>query len=174
MFSEIFRNAIRFIFLILLQAMIFDHWVLWGGTQPFIYVLFILMIPFETAPWAVLILGFISGIAMDAFENTLGMHASASVLMAYLRRPVLDRIAPRDGYESGMKPMIAHMGPSWYLRYAGILTLAHHIWLLALDRFRLDEIFSIILKGVGSAMFTLILIFFYQYLIHGSPRRRRR
>lgn len=174
MFSEMFGNSVRLLFLILLQALVFNHWTLDWGIQPFIYVLFILMLPFETPPWAVLFLGFACGLTMDAFDNSMGMHASASALLAYLRRPLLERLAPRDGYESGMKPMIRHMGINWYIRYAGILTLVHHIWLLGLDYFRLDKILNIIAKGTLSALFTLILIIIYQYLFHGAPRRSRR
>jgi rod shape-determining protein MreD len=174
MFGEVLRNLIRLLLLILLQALVFNHWTLVWGIQPFIYILFILMLPFETAPWVVLLLGFGSGLAMDAFENSMGMHASASVLLAYLRRPLLERLAPRDGYESGMKPTIHHMGMGWYIRYAGILTLLHHIWLLGLEFFRFDEILTVMAKGVLSATFTLVLIIIYQYLIHGSPSRGRR
>ncbi len=174
MFSDILRNLLRFIFLILLQALVLNNWTLGMGIQPFLYVLIILMLPFETAPWAVLLLSFMTGIAMDAFENTLGMHASAATLMGYLRKPILDRIAPRDGYESGMKPMISHMGFTWYLRYAIFLTLIHHIWLHGLDHFRLSEFHLVLLKGAGSTAFTVVLIILYQYLIHGPPKRARR
>lgn len=174
MFSESVQNSVRFIFLILLQALILNDWVLTWGIQPFLYILFILMLPFETPRWTVLIIGFICGMTMDAFENTMGMHASAATLLAFIRRPILDWIAPRDGYETGMKPIIRHMGAGWYLRYAGILTLIHHVWLYGLELFRLSEFHAILSKGTLSAIFTIALIFLYQYLIHGSPGRERR
>ncbi|MFB6257079.1 MAG: rod shape-determining protein MreD [Flavobacteriales bacterium] len=172
--GETLRNFFRFVILILLQAMIFDHWTLEWGVQPFIYILFILMLPFETQPWLVMILGFITGLGMDAFENTEGMHASATTLMAFIRKPLLERIAPRDGYESGDRPTIPSMGFPWFLRYTAILALIHHTWLYGLAQFRLDALFIILRNGIFSAAFTLILLIIYQYLIHGSPSRGRR
>lgn len=174
MLTETLRNSIRFIVLILLQALILNDWSLGWGIQPFLYILFILMLPFETPRWAVLLLGFACGMSLDAFENTMGMHASAATLLAFVRRPILDRIAPRDGYETGMRPIIRHMGAGWYLRYAGILTLIHHIWLYGLELFRLSEFPAILAKGSSSAIFTVALILIHQYLIHGSPGRGRR
>lgn len=174
MFSDIFRNLLRFFFLILLQALVLNNWTLGLGIQPFLYILIILMLPFEMAPWVVLILSFSTGVVMDAFENTLGMHASAATLLGYLRKPLLNSIAPRDGYESGMRPIIRHMGFLWYLRYAMSLTLVHHIWLYGLDHFSLTELDVVLLKGAGSAAFTVFLILLYQYLVHGSPKRVRR
>ncbi len=174
MFGEFVSNIFRLAILILLQALVLDNWTLDIGIQPYLYILFILALPFETPPWAVLILGFVAGITMDAFENTEGMHASALTLMAYIRRPLLAQLAPRDGYESGTKPRIKDMGFTWYFRYAAILTLIHHVWLIGLDHFRIDETHIILFKGILSGIFTLVLIILYQYLIHGSPRRGRR
>ncbi len=174
MFSEIFQNFLRFLILIPIQALILNHWTLDWGIQPFLYILIILSLPFETPAWMVLLLGFITGLTMDAFENMEGMHASAMTLLAFIRRPLLSRIAPRDGYESGMKPSIRHMGTAWYLRYAPPLTLIHHFWLLGIDHFRLDELHLVLFKGALCGIFTLFLLLLYQYLIHGTPSRARR
>ena len=54
MINEVVGNTLRFIFLVLLQVLILNNIQLSGYLNPFLYVLFILMLPFETPKWLVL------------------------------------------------------------------------------------------------------------------------
>ncbi len=95
------RNIIRFVLLVLFQVLVFNNIQLGGYLNPYIYVLFLLLMPFETPRWLLLVAAFTLGISIDVFSNTLGIHTSATVFMAFIRPFVLDFIAPRDGYEIG-------------------------------------------------------------------------
>lgn len=163
MSNEIIKNIFRFFFLVLLQVLILNNIQLSGYLNPFLYVLFILMLPFNTPNWLVLILGFVLGICIDMFCDTGGLHAAASVLMAFLRPSVLKIIAPREGYNVIHKPTIQQFGFNWFLSYAGILVLVHHLFLFYLEAFRLSEFFSNLLRTILSAAFTLTLIFISQF-----------
>ena len=80
---SVFReNIFRFILLILFQVLILDHVELGGYLNPFLYVMFILMLPFETPDWLVLLLGFITGLTLDMFTDTIGMHTASCVWLA--------------------------------------------------------------------------------------------
>ena len=76
---------LAFVFLILFQVLVLNNLHLSIYLNPYAYILFILILPFETPGWLVLSLGFVLGLIMDAFCNTLGMHSVATVLLAFLR-----------------------------------------------------------------------------------------
>src|SRR5690606_30576224 len=96
--SDYLKNFFRFCIVVLIQVLILNKITLRWWSQPigfpvfipYIYPLFILLLPFETPVWLLLILGFTMGITMDMFMNTAGMHACATVLLAYLRTNVLN------------------------------------------------------------------------------------
>ena len=102
MINLFLRNIGRFIFLVLFQVLVLDNIQLGGYLNPFMYVLFILLMPFETPGWVLLFSAFLLGGSIDLFEHTPGMHASAAVFMAFLRPAVLKLIAPREGYEPNL------------------------------------------------------------------------
>jgi rod shape-determining protein MreD len=160
------RNIFRFITLVLIQILIFNHIQLSGYINPYIYILFILLLPFETPGWLLLVLGFLLGISIDFFSDTLGMHTIATTLMAFLRPFVLDIIAPRDGYETGTKPRISFYGLSWFSRYAAILTVIHHFVLFYIEIFHFGGFFSTLLRVILSSAVTLFLIILSQFFVY--------
>ncbi|MFZ4059415.1 MAG: rod shape-determining protein MreD, partial [Ferruginibacter sp.] len=72
-----FRNISRFFLLILLQVLVFNNMHLNGYINPYVYVLFILLLPFETPQWLLLISAFLLGFGVDLFSDTMGMHTAA-------------------------------------------------------------------------------------------------
>ena len=163
MINEVIKNILRFIFLVFFQVLILNNIQLSGYLNPFLYVLFILMQPFETPKWLVLILAFVLGISIDMFSNTGGLHAAASVFMAFLREPILKLIAPRDGYDVVQKPTIQQFGFGWFFSYAGILVFIHHFFLFYLEVFHFANFFSTFFRVILSSFFTLTLIFISQF-----------
>jgi hypothetical protein len=131
----------------------------------YVYVLFILLLPFEIPGWVLLSAAFALGFTVDMFSQTLGMHTAASVFMAFLRPGILRMISPRDGYETGTSPRILHMGLEWFLKYTVILVIAHHFVLFYVEVFRFSEFFSTLLRVVLSATLSVILIILSQYFI---------
>lgn len=171
MIAELPRIILRYFFLILLQVLILDQIQLGGLFNPYVYVLFVLALPFETPRWLLLLGAFLLGMTVDIFSHTYGLHASACLVMAFLRPFLLDRIAPRDGYEFGVKPTLQQLGLSWYLSYATILILAHHLWLFILELYSFSEFFYTLLKVILSGAFTLSIILLIQYISYKQSRR---
>ena len=101
------RNIGRFIALAFIQVFIFNNIHLTNyGIVPVVYILYIILLPFETPKWLVMVLAFLIGISIDVFSDTLGLNAATSVLIAFIRPGVLNSLAPRDGYEIGSFPRI--------------------------------------------------------------------
>jgi rod shape-determining protein MreD len=161
----VIRNTVRFAFVFLIQLLILNNIQFSGYVNPFFYLIFILLLPFETPPWLVLILGFISGLTMDFFEGTLGIHASAGLVAGLIRPFVLQVIAPRDGYEQGTLPRLSYYGFGWFLQYTLILVFVHHFWLFYMEVFRFTDFFNTLLRVLLSTVFSVFFIVISQFLI---------
>lgn len=159
------RNIFRFVVLILFQVLVMDNVMINGYMIPYIYILFILLMPFETPRWVQLLSGFALGLAMDLFSGTLGMHAAASVLAAFARLYLLDLLAPRDGYEPETFPRIHYYGFLWFLKYTALIVVIHHLALFYLEVFQLKHFFSTLLRVILSSILTTSTIVLSQYFV---------
>jgi rod shape-determining protein MreD len=173
MYIKIFQNVKRFIFLLLLQVMILNH-VQWSGyINPYVYILFIMMLPIETPRWLVLLLGLITGLIIDMFGNTGGMHAAATVLMAFLRPGVLRIVSPRDDYDSETSLTPQKMGLKWFLTYSVIMILIHHLTFFYVEVFRFSEFFITFFKALLNSAITLLIIIMGMYLFGKAQANER-
>jgi hypothetical protein len=138
--------------------------------NPYVYVLFILLLPFETQDWVVLSFSFVLGMVLDTFSNTVGMHTASLVFMAFVRNYLLIVMAPRDGYEQEKTPHYSDMGLVWFIMYASILVFIHHLTLFVLEDFRSAYFFTAVFKALLSGVFSLIIILILM-LFSYRPRR---
>ena len=166
MINQLFRNILLFITLILVQIFILDNLQISSYAVPFLYILFILVLPFETPGWLLLILAFVLGFTMDLFEHTYGIHTAATLLMAWCRPGVLRLIAPQDGYVPNTSPRIYDYGFSWFLKYTVILVFIHHVFLFYFEVFTFHHFFATILRVIISSFFTILLVILSQFSVH--------
>jgi len=169
MIRTVFDNIIRFLVLTLFQVFVLNNVQLSGYINPYIYILFILLLPFETPKWLLLIFAFLQGLTIDMFVQTPGMHAAACVFMAFLRPVIIGTISSKKEYEPGIQPSIQDLGFTWFVSYAGILTLAHHFVLFFAEVFRVSEFFTTLQRIIYSTAFTLVLIIVSQYVFYKPP-----
>ena len=156
------RNIIRFVFLVLLQVLILNNIQFSGYINPYFYIYFILLLPFDTPRWLLLISAFLLGFSIDAFTNTLGLNTAASVFIAFLRPFVITAIS--TGTEVTAGPSLRNQGLKWFAYYSIILVLVHHVTLFYLEIFRFTEFFQTLLRVLLSSVFTLLLVFIAEYL----------
>jgi hypothetical protein len=155
---------------VLLQIFIVRNLVLFDVAFSFIYVAFLLLLPFELATITCMLLGFGTGLLIDAFYNTFGIHAAACVFIMYIRRYWINVLTPRGGYELGMAPGPHSMGLRWFITYALPLILVHHSILFFVEIGGFELFYYTLIKILSSALFTFVLITVIQYIIH-TPRR---
>jgi len=159
------RNILRFVVVVLFQVLVMDHVLINGYMIPYVYLLFILLMPFETPRWLQLLAGFGLGLTIDLFSNTLGMHTAATVLAAFARSYMLGLLAPRDGYEPDSFPRIHYYGFSWFLKYTLVIVFIHHFALFYLEVFQLKEFLSTFLRVILSTILSTSTIVLSQYFV---------
>jgi hypothetical protein len=157
-------HIVRFFVFVLLQGLVFGQLELGMGIHIMIYPLFILLLPFETSGIALMFIGFITGLSIDFFMNTFGLHASAGLLVAYIRPQLYLLFSPRDGYDILQQPTASSLGFKWFLSVSGIAVLIHHLWFFILELFRLSDFFYLLQQTLLSAVFTLLVFILIQLL----------
>jgi rod shape-determining protein MreD len=146
--------------------------IFYGLNVPYLYILFILLLPFETPNWLLFFLAFGIGISVDIFSDTLGLHAIACVIMAFVRVLITSVTVQKDNYDTDPEPTLGIMGFRWFFFYALILTLIHHFFLLNFEVFKFSEIPATLSRVVISSIFTLILIFISELLFYRQKQRK--
>ncbi len=156
----------KFVFFVLLQVILLNKIQISSlGITPYVYVLFILLLPFETPGWLILIFGFVTGLSVDAFDDTGGAHAAATVFIAFIRPTLLNAFSPREGYEYGKSPRIFHYGFNWFLKYLLTLLFIHHLVFFFIEVFSFSNFFMTIFRVILTLVFSSALIILSQFLI---------
>jgi hypothetical protein len=167
---DILGYILRFVFLVALQVLVFNHIHLFDFVTPFVYIVFLITLPVEFTGGLLLLVAFGLGFSVDLFTNTLGMHASACVMAAFVRPFILNLTAPRDGYEFGVKPSIQELGIGWFLTFSSLLIIIHHFTLYLVEVLRFTELFRVLGKALASGVLTLIIITVLQLLNSKNTR----
>ncbi|WP_248724076.1 rod shape-determining protein MreD [Seonamhaeicola sp. ML3] len=153
--SSITGNIIRFILLALVQISIFNNIDFLGYINPYVYILFIAFFPVGKDRLLLIFLSFFLGLTIDMFLDSGGIHAAASVCIAYAR-PVLLKSAFGTMYEhQSVKFDSINLGQT--ITYIALLTLVHHVVLFSLEVFNPSKVILILKKTLFSGIFTILL-----------------
>ncbi|MCO4820675.1 MAG: rod shape-determining protein MreD [Flavobacteriaceae bacterium] len=148
-------HIVRFIVLILVQAIVLNNINFLGYINPYLYILFILLYPAKNNRMLFIFISFLLGLGVDLFSDSGGVHAAACVTIAYMR-PVVLKFAFGTSYDyQTIKFSLTEFGQR--LTYFSILIIVHHIILFSLEIFNSTKILLILKKSLFSGVFTLLL-----------------
>ena len=164
--STLVKNIVRFILLILVQVYVLDKIHLHKMVTPYIYLLFIIWMPFKLQRGWQMIIAFALGFTLDSFRHNPGFHASACVLIAYLRPIFINILIPQEGADTNYEePSMKSMGGFLpYMVYAGVLVFLHHGWLFMLEAWQIGNFWYFVIKTLLSTIVSLILIIITELL----------
>lgn len=170
--SDLIKNIFRLTIFIIVQVFLLDkipH--LHRFIVPYIYFLFILWLPFSTPRMALLCIGFITGLSLDYFKMTPGLHAAACTLIAYARPFVITILSAKETSEFTFhEPSPRSMGFAPYMVYALILTFLHHTYLTLLEWLQFGTFLGFLIKVGATTGISMLLIFTVELLF---PRKLR-
>ena len=158
------KNILRFAFLLFLQVLVINHIQISSMVTPYIYVLAILMLPFNTPRWLLLVSAFVLGFFMDVFSGTMGLNMAATVLVAFIRPALLNLISFGRDVNNDDSPNMRSLGADWFISYALIMVLVHHSAVFFLEIFRWNELGPTLLRILYSSVATMVLVVLSQLL----------
>jgi rod shape-determining protein MreD len=153
----ILQNIFRFILLVLFQVLVLNNIQFLGYINPYLYILFILALPVQIPRWFLLVLSFFIGMTIDVFSNTIGMHAFATVFIAFFRNGIIKLFT---NIEEGNNPTPSFytFGVSAYVKYVVVMVLIHHATLFMLEAFSFAHFWILSAKILLSSLVTISLI----------------
>lgn len=167
----VINNIFRFITLVLIQVLIMNKINFYGFLNPYVYILFILLLPFETPGWLLLLLSFTMGLTVDLFSATLGLHAASSVFAGFMRPLIIKMVGEKPEYDITTQPKLQQMGLKWFMAYAMLMVFANHLFLNMLDVFSFDEFWQTLLRVVISTLATFLFIMLFEYIFAAKKEK---
>src|SRR4051794_23876298 len=113
----IISNVVRWFILLLAQVLLLRNMSFYNLATPFVYILFLLLLPFGIPNLLLYIIAFLTGLTMDAFYDTAGVHAAACVALAFVRIMFISVTISRDNFDEP-GPTLGNMGFRWFILYA--------------------------------------------------------
>lgn len=156
------ENIFRFLLLVIVQVLFLNN-LQFSYCTPYIYILFILSLPVACPRWLDLIAGFVLGLTIDMFSNTLGMHTFACVLIAYLRYFTIKLFISEENRITNI-PSFHSFGVMPYVKYVVLLTVAHHTVLLALEAMTFVNWWITLLRIIISSAVSIAIIIALQFV----------
>ena len=145
-----------FVFLVLVQVMVFNNISLFGYVNPMIYLLFLVIYRFDNDQTLLIFLSFILGFCIDFLSQSGGAHMIASLTIGFLR-PLIIR------YSFGVTSEI----PSTFQNdsriknkylFLTIFILIHHLLYFTIVYFSWNAKYLILKNTLLTSVFSLILI----------------
>ncbi|HEV7351168.1 hypothetical protein [Telluribacter sp.] len=158
---EIVQYSLWFLLYLALQILVMRNLVLFDYAFCFVYIAGVLLLPAETNRTALLLIGFVTGIAVDVFYNTLGMHAAATLLVAYLRPALIRLQFEAKGADRTIS--IQALGIGSYITFLFSLVLVHHSALFLIEMSHFGMVLYTLLRIVASSIFTTVVILLFQF-----------
>lgn len=180
--SPLIKNIIRFGLIFAVQIFLINNIGLARVSHfkgitffaPFLYLLFILMLPVGINKSLVLVIGFISGLVMDTFCNTGGLHASASLLLALVRPVILSRFFQNTTKDlMRTTPSIYKLGLRNFLIYILICVFIHVFYFHILEVWSFRKLPMTFLQIITTTVTTLLVIFISQIFFVERKKKRR-
>lgn len=179
--SNPIRFIAQFVLIMLLQIVLLNDIVIRSSVTimgipafiPLLYPLVLLLLPVNTPSWLAMLLGFGTGLTMDYFCNTPGMHAAACVLLTFIRPFLLGLFFQQSTKElGGIIPGLFRMGFSSFLVFIAVSVLAHHLFFYTLQIWSWSNFGLILFKTLLSGILTILLILLSQLLFASRDIRR--
>ncbi|HOI49794.1 MAG TPA: rod shape-determining protein MreD [Prolixibacteraceae bacterium] len=158
------KYPVMFVTVVLIQVLLLNQIQFSGFVNPYLYLLFILLLPVSMARYQVLLLSFLLGLTIDVFSNTPGIHAAATVFAGFLRSPLIGRLSGRES-EINDYPGLKQNGMRWFVLYTAVMVILHHFFLFYVEVFTLSRFFATFFRSLASSVFTIFMIVLSQFLI---------
>lgn len=156
--KSVFSYACMFIALVLVQALMMNHIVLFNSAVCFIFIYFIVKLPINLSTNLLLTLGFLLGLCVDMLSDTPGLNALSCTILASLKRPVFFAYEQHDDKNRSISPSIGSIGLMNFCKYAFSLSAIYCLITTFLEFINFTEVSVVLIKAGASTLFTFLVM----------------
>lgn len=162
-----------FMVLVVAQAVIFNHVILYGVAIPFVFIYFILKLPVSMSSAKVIFLAFLLGTVMDVFQDTPGMCGLACTCLGAVRRSILRLYVPREDDIFHSTPSIRSFGLGVFMQYVITMSLIFCALVFVIEAFTFFRPVVLLARTGASAALTSLLLIATDSLSRRSVSEKR-
>ncbi|MEQ9466956.1 MAG: Rod shape-determining protein MreD [Ekhidna sp.] len=163
------EQILNLILLLLVQLPLIHRVTLFDKAFGFFYVGFLLLLPRTLSRSYLMLIGFLSGLLVDVFTNTPGIHASASVFIMFIRSFWLNVVT--DDAQEITNLDISSLKKSGFVYFIFPLVFVHHFLIFTIENGGFHLFGMVLSKVFFSAIFSTVVIFTTNFAI--TPTRKR-
>ena len=158
--NEIIKYSLSFMICLMFQVFLFNYLTLFHTATPFIFLMFLFMLPLNVPLPVMYLIAFATGLSVDLFSDGYanGLHAFSALLATGARLPVA-RLVASSNIRSASEISLKNQSMVWYASFLFPLILIHHTAYFLLEAFTFEYFFYTLLKIIGSAVYTFLLCY---------------
>ncbi|MEM7369096.1 MAG: hypothetical protein AAF587_10895 [Bacteroidota bacterium] len=165
--SEILKYGVAFLIYLFFQVFLFTDLVLFQLATPFIFLLFLFMLPVDTPIPLQYVIAFVLGLLVDVLTTpqAIGLHAFSCLLAVGARSrllPIIGTSQMRHVQELDLKSQ----NSTWYITFLLPLIFIHHLAYFFLEDFTFQYFFHTLLKVISSTIYTFIICYLLTHLFY--------
>ncbi|RZF61592.1 rod shape-determining protein MreD [Sphingobacterium corticibacterium] len=169
--SVIIINIVRFIIMVLLQVVLFKNIGYYNMATTYPYIFFIFLLPIGLPNLLLFLISFLTGLTIDAFYDSVGVHAAACVSLALFRIFFHKITIEVELKESFNTPSLGVMGTKWFLSYVFFGAVVHHFFLFLIETFTFSNFLYTLASTILSSIFTTCIILLVSLLVYKRKSR---
>lgn len=154
-------KILQFIFVGILflffQIYVMNHLIIYDVAIPFVFFLFLFMLPASIPSPIEYVAGFLMGLAIDIAGDTFGVNACAVLFALAVKRQIVSRVTASSGFRDSGEINLSNQNFVWYVSYLISLIFAHHLVYFLLEAFSLSNFGNTIIKIVSSTIYSFII-----------------
>ena len=161
--NNVFAQIFRFLILITLQVLICNNIHLFGFLNPQLYVLALLLLPIELKKSAQYMIAFFTGLTVDFFLQTFGIHALACLILIAVRPAFVFILSGSRPQDAILKPIPGVKDFKWLVLYTIGLVFIHQLIVTGVETFTWTEWLRISWISIANTLFTTVIILAIEY-----------
>ena len=165
--KNLFKIGLLYVNIFLIQVMLLRYLDLYNVAFCFGFLLFPILLP-KGSPLFNLIIGFLFGMSIDIFENTIGFNTACMVLIMYLRPRIL---ALSDIETEDELITLRLVGFREFIVYSMLIIFIYCLFYFFVASFNLDFFWRNTGRIFASSLYTFVLILVSQYLFFHKQKR---
>ncbi|MEQ9302681.1 MAG: hypothetical protein RJQ14_02095 [Marinoscillum sp.] len=163
------QQILNLVIFVIIQIPFLYKLVLFDAAFGFFYVGFLLFLPYGMSRSLAMGIAFFTGLTVDVFSNTPGIHASACIIIAFLKDSWFqvstgssDDDIYLDWNELGVWGSVKYLLP---------LILIHHFVIFSIENGGFNSFGFLLTKITYSSAYSFLIVFALSFLI--APKARR-
>lgn len=163
---------ILFFLLIFAQVIIFNNICLFNIAIPIVFIYFIIRLPITiNINWA-LTIAFFTGLTVDVFSNTQGMHALSCTIITFVRRDILRLYISREEDIADGVVSIKSIGMSSFLKYTFTIILLYCFVIFCIEAFTFFNPLLLMSKIITSTLLSFVIILGIDRIANNQREKR--